>query len=320
MPAKCCLQLLDRELKRNKITAEALQNPDAAPYLEMVSLVEQLSALPSWGNGRDIKNLAKTMVGVVYRGESKAGGVMTLSPEDTVNCVKTMLAEKKRRDVSVSSSIPSRQFNVTPTLNDPPRTLTPPAPTPPTPPATRTRRATKQAPPKQERIRKPVPPKPQEAPPQAKSKRDPGVSDAVWNKLQADKAAEERRLKHVREELQRRQEGIEAMKIYEEAQKKLAEELAAKKAKDDAEMRELMRRREEARLAEHRARVTREKALAEMERRRQEEIKMRRLEEQAQQKLRNMGVCVAGFRWIKQSGGYRCAGGSHFISNSELGM
>jgi hypothetical protein len=36
--------------------------------------------------------------------------------------------------------------------------------------------------------------------------------------------------------------------------------------------------------------------------------------------LRQMGVCVAGFRWIKQASGYRCAGGTHYISNSQLGV
>ncbi|KAF8533083.1 P-loop containing nucleoside triphosphate hydrolase protein [Trichophaea hybrida] len=314
MSAESCLQLLDRELKKKKIKAEALQNPDAAPYREMVSLLEQLSALQSWGNGRDVKNLAKTMIGKVYKGKPKAGEAMTLSPEDTVNCFRTLLADRKARDVSIPSTSPGRPFDMTPLLNNLPH-----APTQPAPPATNTRRATKKAPPKQKQ--KPPPPKQQRAPPpQSKSERDPGVSDAIWNKLQADKAAEEQRLKRVQEDLRKRQEEIEARRVHEDAQRKLVEELAAKKAKDDAEMRELMRRREEARLAEQRARIARERALAEMERRRQEEMKRRQLEEQAQQKLRHMGLCVAGFRWNKQADGYRCEGGSHFVSNRQLGM
>jgi hypothetical protein len=36
--------------------------------------------------------------------------------------------------------------------------------------------------------------------------------------------------------------------------------------------------------------------------------------------LRQMGVCVAGFRWIKQGGGYRCVGGSHWVDDSQLGI
>ena len=40
--------------------------------------------------------------------------------------------------------------------------------------------------------------------------------------------------------------------------------------------------------------------------------------EELERKLREMGVCVAGFRWIRESSGYRCAGGFHYVSLSEL--
>ena len=46
----------------------------------------------------------------------------------------------------------------------------------------------------------------------------------------------------------------------------------------------------------------------------------KRREAQAQQKLRSMGVCPVGYRWIKQASGYRCAGGSHYVSDAELGL
>ncbi|ROV96595.1 hypothetical protein VPNG_09032 [Cytospora leucostoma] len=53
-----------------------------------------------------------------------------------------------------------------------------------------------------------------------------------------------------------------------------------------------------------------ERLLAEEERRRKEE--------EARKKLHTMGVCPVGYSWIKQSGGYRCAGGSHFMSDDAL--
>jgi hypothetical protein len=37
-----------------------------------------------------------------------------------------------------------------------------------------------------------------------------------------------------------------------------------------------------------------------------------------QEKLKHMGLCVMGFVWLKQPGGYRCAGGSHYISDVEI--
>jgi hypothetical protein len=47
------------------------------------------------------------------------------------------------------------------------------------------------------------------------------------------------------------------------------------------------------------------------------EEKLRR-EAQAQEKLATMGVCPAGFQWTKQGGGYRCAGGAHFVSDGQM--
>jgi len=53
--------------------------------------------------------------------------------------------------------------------------------------------------------------------------------------------------------------------------------------------------------------------------RREAEVKAKKQEAQVQAKLRQMSVCVAGFRWINVDLGYRCAGGAHFISNERLG-
>jgi hypothetical protein len=37
-----------------------------------------------------------------------------------------------------------------------------------------------------------------------------------------------------------------------------------------------------------------------------------------QHALQSMGVCVAGYQWIKRSKGWQCAGGSHFISDDQV--
>ncbi|KAK6852240.1 hypothetical protein PG995_012365 [Apiospora arundinis] len=49
-----------------------------------------------------------------------------------------------------------------------------------------------------------------------------------------------------------------------------------------------------------------------------EEERRRKEEEAFKQKLKQMGVCPAGFSWIKQDSGYRCAGGSHFVSEAAM--
>ncbi|GJE92060.1 stage V sporulation protein K domain-containing protein [Phanerochaete sordida] len=43
-------------------------------------------------------------------------------------------------------------------------------------------------------------------------------------------------------------------------------------------------------------------------------------EQRAQKKLKEMALCPQGFEWTKEGGGYRCKGGSHFVSNAQLGM
>ena len=41
-------------------------------------------------------------------------------------------------------------------------------------------------------------------------------------------------------------------------------------------------------------------------------------EEQLQEALQVMGLCPAGYEWIKEGDGYRCGGGSHYCANEEI--
>lgn len=110
--------------------------------------------------------------------------------------------------------------------------------------------------------------------------RDAGVSDQVWDQLQKDaqKAEEEKR---------------ECRRL----------------AEKEEELRQWLKKCADAK---------RQRELEEIERQKQElEEKLRRQEKELA-KVAQMGLCPAGFHWIKQSGGYRCAGGSHWVSNAEL--
>jgi len=40
----------------------------------------------------------------------------------------------------------------------------------------------------------------------------------------------------------------------------------------------------------------------------------------ALKKLREMGLCPAGYEWLQEAGGWRCAGGSHFVTSEQLGL
>ena len=78
------------------------------------------------------------------------------------------------------------------------------------------------------------------------------------------------------------------------------------------------RQREEARLKEQDAQIAAQKARAELERLRRVEETHKRDEARVQSRLQQIGKCVAGFQWIRQPGGYRCAGGSHFVTDAQL--
>ena len=152
--------------------------------------------------------------------------------------------------------------------------------------------------------------------------RDPGVSDAIWNALQAAIRAKEemeRNAKKIANELEKR---IAAHRKNEEIQKEELRKLQQREAeaKDAEERAAILREREKARLIEQGVRRAREKVAADLRAKREEERKQREQEEKAQQKLRQLGVCPAGFRWIKMGDGYRCAGGTHFVPASQLGL
>jgi hypothetical protein len=61
------------------------------------------------------------------------------------------------------------------------------------------------------------------------------------------------------------------------------------------------------------ARIAQRDAEDNLRKAREEEGRRRKERARIQLKLREMDVCRAGFRWIKQSGGYQFAGGTHFL-------
>ena len=62
-----------------------------------------------------------------------------------------------------------------------------------------------------------------------------------------------------------------------------------------------------------------EERLAELARMEEEERQRAIAKEvEVQAKLQRCGKCCAGFRWLREGSGWRCAGGSHYITDREL--
>nr|GAT60754.1 predicted protein [Mycena chlorophos] len=296
-----CLTILKKDLEKNDVELD--ESTDG----QLLNLIAQMAQTRGWGNARDMKTVAKAMCGIAMLSAATGdpNARVKLDGAQAVTCMKKHLTQLVAR--SVQSHSPT--FTVVP----PAQTLDPGSA-----PNFATRSSAKAA--------TPPPPPPEEEPEErvdeANDGRDAGVSDAVWLQLQADKQAEELQRRAREEAIATAERELrEAEEREAQAKRELeeAERLAAQ-AQQQREIEEMKRRLERLRLKELMERRARERQLEELERKRKAEQEERKKEAQVQAKLRSMGVCVAGFVWIKQSGGYRCAGGSHYISDAQLGM
>lgn len=308
---KDSLLVLQNALEKENISIDGLK--DMTNHQPFLDLIAELSKLPAWGNARDMITLAKSMTRAFYQSATDTASTnpnINLSYDDAMACIQDMIDSKKDR-ARVQGKPRHNLSKDAPVMNN---NQQPPAP-PST--STNTSTATKNAP-KDKHDDEPPKPLFEDEKPDTDDGRDAGVSDAIWTQLQRDKKAAEEKAQRYADEMRKKQEEMQALQ---EAERKAREEaLRLVQAKNEAEWKEQLRLREEARLRELKAKAERERIEQERERRRLEEELRRKEEAQAQEKLRNLGVCVMGFQWIKQAGGYRCAGGTHYVSDSQLGM
>jgi hypothetical protein len=308
MDPETCLELLTKTLgglqKKAKGTLDISILTPPSQYLKkrMLDLFQELSVSKSWGNARDVKSLAKGMFDKLIKVAVQPVTSLVLREAIVIETMETMLAERSRRTEAAGTS--RHAPHLQPWL--------------PPPQQQQQHASTEHKPNTTSRIAEAPPSvieKHQETTKQGNEpsdnddggrgamrdpKRDAGVSDAVWHQLELDiqaAVARENEYKRVQEE-----------KIREE--RRIAELIRAEKAAVEEEER---RRLEEERIQAELERRRREAEIAAMERERQKE-------KEAQKKIAMMGRCPMSFHWIKQPGGYRCAGGSHFMTDSQLGL
>ncbi|KAI9925314.1 hypothetical protein MW887_006242 [Aspergillus wentii] len=282
--------------KGKEFDISALEGPTSQFANEVRSRFSILSQIPNWANARDVQTLAKAIFGKTM--QSVIGTRLAVEEKNILAEMDSMITDRTNRS-NVTPSLPP--INLQPVAVDD-QTATPTE----TKTSTTTTMAMRQkSPERQESL-------PEPKVPEASDGRDAGVTNEIWNQLLDDK----RRAELEEEEYQ---QALKDEREAEEATRKLAEETrAAEKQRHDDD--EAKRRHEQDRLQRELERRIREEKLERLRRKKAEMEAERKKEQQAQQKLRDMGVCCMGYRWIKQSNGYRCAGGSHFVSNAQLGF
>ncbi|KAF2095349.1 P-loop containing nucleoside triphosphate hydrolase protein [Rhizodiscina lignyota] len=306
-----CLNLFTNLLsKRQKLDITCLVQLLSTDRGRVLEYFKTLSELPNWGNGRDVETLAKT----VYRNVMQSVTISDTDPQlqlsmDLVFTVLNRMTEERRSRAKHSAGEDNSLAN-TLLQSAMPTQIPQPEVTSHTGAGTATKVDSNTEGPQASPGAENDAPGVETAP-----SRDEGVSDEVWQQLQQDILAAQERDKDYAQ-MMHKQEGLQ--KATAETEFEELKEISTKEEQDEDD--EDRRRREQERLKREQARRRREAELEELINKRKATDEARRKEALAQKKLREMGVCCAGFRWIKQSSGYRCAGGSHSVSDSQLGM
>ncbi|CAI7659971.1 unnamed protein product [Penicillium viridicatum] len=283
-----------------------LESPDFEFKKAMSKRFDRLSKTAGWANARDVGTLTKTIFGKTL--QSSSGKKLVLKKDTVLEVLDSMINERSSREV-FSQSPPSTSIKKREQTDLAIRTQ--PLSNPVTEPDSKGSVNEDVA-----SSKKPDTTEPGTDTSAATTKRDAGVPDEVWYQLEKDKAlaeAKEKEFLRLKEEEEEQEKEILKLKAEEEKAARELEE-AKRKADEDAKI-----RHEQARLQLELER-RRQEAILEKLRKQQEALAEARRKEQANQmKLRSMGVCVQGYQWHKQSGGYRCAGGAHWVSDGQLG-
>ncbi|KAL4912229.1 P-loop containing nucleoside triphosphate hydrolase protein [Aspergillus aurantiobrunneus] len=294
-----CIQLLTKLLQKqktkviskvNNFNLDALETPRAEFSQDLVDRFSILTQTENWANARDVQTLGKAIFAKAI--QTMRDKKLSISEQLILNKVDHMISERASRAAEQSEPRnPVIDLLQTQTFDKQPAQ-----------PVLTSASSTTVL--REDAVEEEPTLLVSETLPDAVS-RDDGLPDHVWMQLQEDKNAAETMETQYRTLLDE-----------ERAIEKEVTELSKPPADNSDPDDEAKRQHEQRRLEELKKRAK----LEELRKKREAEEEARRKEQQVQQKLKHMGVCVAGFRWIKQASGYRCAGGSHYVSNEALGV
>jgi hypothetical protein len=320
LPPGECIQLLDELLSKQKrdllkqsqtkfdISCLQCSDPDLSKKLKHG--FETLSKTTSWANARDVETLAKAIFGKTVKTiQDSNTGKLILSRDTVIEELQNMITERHSRE-NFQSQHPLTEVKRSSSFSVPLRTQNT------NPPMINIQgQSAKSNIVSDAKIDEAVQsdlPKQNVA---VTDQRDDGITDEVWAQLEKDKAmvdAKEKEYSRVTHDEQEQKRELQRLKDEEDRSAREADEATRR---EDQEARE---RHEQERLCHEMERRMQEAIARGLAKKRQELVEARRKEQANQEKLRRMGVCVMGYRWIKQSGGYRCAGGSHWVADTQL--
>ncbi|EME81372.1 uncharacterized protein MYCFIDRAFT_139817 [Pseudocercospora fijiensis CIRAD86] len=289
-PADCLALLIKALTKKKGLDVSVLTEIQPGFRDEILARFDTLASLANFANARDVQTLSKTIYGAILKSADPSSKAMAVAPEQVRKAMNDMVDERMQRENDSAAKAGAVNAAGSPNVPNPVQQLQ--APDRRSQTSVQTRSQTKRA--QQNQLQSDQKrTKPEAAPSDVRegsgslphvspalAQRDVGVKDEVWAQLQLDR-------------LKAEQEAAELQRLRDE-ERKLREWLkACADAKRQKELEELERKRKEAEEREHRR-------------------------QKAQEALARSGRCPVGYQWIKQSGGYRCAGGSHWLEDAQV--
>ena len=293
--------------KKTDLDMTILESPRNTFFQDLLDRFKTVSKLPNWANARDVQTIAKGIFNKTIKFATTSSGRLTVDEKTIITIIDAMIVERMHR-----SQVPISDHHQLPSATATPIQARLENPT------TASRKQSAQSVSSQaRRPGSPVPHHDTQTTPDDTS-RDANVIDEVWERLQHDKAAAQAKEQEYKRLLEQEVALQKSIAVADERKTESTNEIIPEKATQPGVDDEAKRNHEEARLRHEMGRRALEAELEALRRKRQEEEERRRKEREAQKKLRDMGVCCMGYRWIKQDLGYRCAGGSHYVSNAQL--
>jgi hypothetical protein len=93
------LQMLKIKLKAAEIVIPVLNQPKSMDYKNLIRLMGLLADTPSWGNGRDVETLAKTLCRDVFMSIAKEEDMLVCTAQMATVAMESLLLERRARTV-----------------------------------------------------------------------------------------------------------------------------------------------------------------------------------------------------------------------------